>query len=203
MLCPTGLRLCDAGEALQATGCEPLQAEVARRGRFMARFHRDTLTPALAAPDSPFNGVSIDLNGLGWALGACTSRAFATRGPRKPRALLPLIDMCNHSFGANCDIQMRKDGGVELVATRMLPAGQQLLLNYGAMDSHTYLLDYGFVDHENPHDHVLIHVTPDTALVRSGLRATQAHSCVNCTGKFNLRQSKCTPYCTANVRFAP
>ena len=60
---------CRAGEALQATGYQPLQEEVARRGRFMAGFHRDILAPACAAPDDPFQGVSVDLNGIGaWPL---------------------------------------------------------------------------------------------------------------------------------------
>ena len=67
-LCPDIAR-CDsslfAGEALQATGYQPLQAEVARRGRFMAGFRRDVLSPACANPDGPFQGVSIDLNGVG------------------------------------------------------------------------------------------------------------------------------------------
>lgn len=31
-----------------------------------------------------------------------TSRAFRVRGPDKPAAQLPLIDMCNHSFAPNC-----------------------------------------------------------------------------------------------------
>jgi hypothetical protein len=59
-----------AGDALQMTRSAPLQAEVARRGRFMASFHRDVLAPLLAAPDSPFGNVRIDLNGLG-ALSHC------------------------------------------------------------------------------------------------------------------------------------
>ena len=51
----------------------------------------------------------------GWALGAVTSRAFRTRGPKHPAALLPLIDMCNHSFEPNCQLQPTPSGGVKLV----------------------------------------------------------------------------------------
>lgn len=40
----------------------------------------------------------------GWALGVVSSRAFATRGPSQPSALLPLIDMCNHCFEPNVEV---------------------------------------------------------------------------------------------------
>ena len=35
-----------------------------------------------------------------------TSRAFRVRGPHKPAAQLPLIDMCNHSFAPNCQARL-------------------------------------------------------------------------------------------------
>ena len=35
-----------------------------------------------------------------------TSRAFRVRGPDKPAAQLPLIDMCNHSFAPNCQARL-------------------------------------------------------------------------------------------------
>lgn len=40
----------------------------------------------------------------GWALSVTSSRAFRVRGPGHPAALLPLIDMCNHSFAPNCEV---------------------------------------------------------------------------------------------------
>lgn len=93
----------------------------------------------------------------GWALGVVTSRAFATDGPGKPRSLLPLIDIANHSFSNhNCDIDKRQGGTMVLVSTKAIPAGSDLLLNYGALDNHTLLLDYGFMDPNNPFDHMIL-----------------------------------------------
>jgi SET domain len=95
-----------------------------------------------------------------------TSRAFAVRGPRRPRALLPAIDMCNHSFAPNCDISKDAGGAVMLATTRAVAAGEQLLLSYGALDNHTLLLDYGFCVPDNPFDNVALNVSPAALLVR-------------------------------------
>ena len=55
---------------------------------------------------------------VGWALAVVTSRAFRTRGPNHPAALLPLIDMANHSFDANCEVLPTQAGGVGLFSKR-------------------------------------------------------------------------------------
>jgi hypothetical protein len=102
----------------------------------------------------------------GWALAATTSRAFAVDGVGKPRAMLPVIDMCNHSFSPNCDISKEADGTIKLVAECDIASGQQLLLSYGALDNHTLLLDYGFCVPENPYDNVALNVSIDFILVR-------------------------------------
>ena len=102
----------------------------------------------------------------GWALGVVTSRAFATEGPGKPRSLLPLIDIANHSFvNKNCDIDKRQGGTMVLVAKKAIPAGSELLLSYGALDNHTLLLDYGFMDPENPFDNMVLAFDVDQLLV--------------------------------------
>ena len=76
-----------------------------------------------------------------------TSRAFAIGGPNQPRAMLPVIDMCNHhGRDANCDLRRESDGAMVLEATQAVPPDHELLLNYGALDNHTLLLDYGFVE---------------------------------------------------------
>lgn len=102
----------------------------------------------------------------GWALGAVTSRAFATDGPEKPRSLLPLIDIANHSFAhMNCDIDKRQGGTMVLLATKAIPAGSDLLLSYGALDNHTLLLDYGFMDPDNPFDNMVLSFDIEQLLV--------------------------------------
>jgi hypothetical protein len=56
---------CAAADAVKYLWYSPLQAELARRGRFMAAFYRDVLEPATKGSGGPFNGVAIDLSGLG------------------------------------------------------------------------------------------------------------------------------------------
>lgn len=53
----------------------------------------------------------------GWALAVVSSRAFRVAGPQAPAALLPLIDMANHSFEPNCEV-LPVPGGVAMVAKR-------------------------------------------------------------------------------------
>jgi hypothetical protein len=58
-------RLCVAANAIKALWYAPLQAELAKRGRFMAKFHREAMAPKSKGFGGVFNGVTIDLNGLG------------------------------------------------------------------------------------------------------------------------------------------
>lgn len=48
--------------------------------------------------------MGLSVRTAGWALAMTTSRAFRVRGPQHPAALLPLIDMSNHSFAPNCEV---------------------------------------------------------------------------------------------------
>lgn len=70
--------------------------------------------------DHPFGGQEIDASALGWAMSAVSSRAFRLYGSKHPDGtrddapmLLPLIDMCNHSFGANAKIVQEKEASNE------------------------------------------------------------------------------------------
>jgi len=58
------------------------------------------------------------LKTAGWGLAAVTSRAFRVRGPTHPAALLPLVDMANHSFTPNAEVVPGRDGGVVMLAKR-------------------------------------------------------------------------------------
>lgn len=51
--------------------------------------------------------------------------------------------MCNHAFGkaANCKISPMP-GGVRLVTRRALAAGEECLIDYGALSNDFLLLDY-------------------------------------------------------------
>lgn len=67
------------------------------------------------------------------------------RGPEHPAALLPLIDMANHSFTPNATVLPDGGGGVRMTALRNIPRGSPVLLDYGKLSNDFLLLDYGFV----------------------------------------------------------
>jgi hypothetical protein len=75
------------------------------------------LAPLPGTGADPF-GAPVEINALGWALAVVSSRAFRTRGPSQPAAMLPLVDMCNHSFDPNCEVLPSKGGGIALVAKK-------------------------------------------------------------------------------------
>lgn len=52
-----------------------------------------------------------------------------------------------------------------LVATKAIEAGSDLLLSYGALDNHTLLLDYGFMDPDNPFDNMVLSFDIEQLLV--------------------------------------
>lgn len=52
-----------------------------------------------------------------------TSRAFRVRGPSRPAALLPLVDLANHSFDPNAEVVPGGRGGVAMVAKRQVRWG--------------------------------------------------------------------------------
>ena len=68
--------------------------------------------------------------------------------------MLPLIDLCNHSFQPNCEIRHVQSGTVEMRTRHPVAAGQPLLLSYGDLSNDFLLLDYGFLVDGNPHDTV-------------------------------------------------
>lgn len=74
-------------------------------------------------PEDPFGGCRVDLNAMGWALAAVSSRAFRTRGPAHPAAMLPLVDMANHSFDPNVEV-LPVEGGVGLFARKKVGGGR-------------------------------------------------------------------------------
>ena len=80
--------------------------------------------------------------------------------------MLPVIDMCNHSFAANCDLRKEDDGSMVLFTCKPIMSGEQLLLSYGKLDNHTLLLDYGFLVHDNPFDNIAVLFDVDAIKVR-------------------------------------
>ena len=66
-------------------------------------WERDTAEASYCALGRcPFYGQDVNSSSLGWAMSAASSRAFRLHG--EIPMLLPLIDMCNHSFNPNARI---------------------------------------------------------------------------------------------------
>lgn len=80
--------------------------------------------------DHPFGGQELNASSLGWAMSAVSSRAFRLHGKKLAAGtrngvpmMLPLIDMCNHSFNPNAQIIQEEDD-LQL----LIKAGPNLLL---------------------------------------------------------------------------
>ena len=85
----------------------PTTDKVNKRCRFLLGFEKDvkSVLEDLDPGDHPFCGQVVNASSLGWAMSAVSSRAFRTDIPM----LLPLIDMCNHSFEPNALIVQEKN----------------------------------------------------------------------------------------------
>lgn len=87
--------------------------QVNKRCRFLLDFEKEVTRQVgeLKLQDHPFGGADVDASSLGWAMSAVSSRAFRLHGKALQNGnrgdvpmMLPLIDMCNHSFNPNAEI---------------------------------------------------------------------------------------------------
>lgn len=92
--------------------------QVNKRCRFLLDFEQEVRRAVVnLTPDKhPFGGQEVDASSLGWAMSAVSSRAFRLYGNKHPDGIhidipmmLPLIDMCNHSFDPNARIVQEQD----------------------------------------------------------------------------------------------
>ncbi|KAL3751176.1 hypothetical protein ACJRO7_012057 [Eucalyptus globulus] len=143
---------------------------VNKRCRFLLDFEKEVKNGIsdFNMKDHPFGGQDINASSLGWAMSAVSSRAFRLYGKKSLAGaysdvpmMLPLIDMCNHSFDPNARIVQEQGEeqpemlvkGFDLVSN--LVFGDQsfpTLLNYGCLSNDLFLLDYGFVIPSNRYD---------------------------------------------------
>lgn len=91
-----------------------------KRCRFLLDFEKEVNCSLenLKPDDHPFGGRNVDASSLGWAMSAVSSRAFRLHGKKLSDGtnnyvpmMLPLIDMCNHSFSPNSQIVQEQDAG--------------------------------------------------------------------------------------------
>lgn len=95
------------------------------------------------------------IRSAGWGLGTASSRAFRI-GPKGEPAMLPLIDLCNHSFSPNCRLERQEDGTAVLVSIAPIPEDTPLTISYGRLSNTDLLQDYGFIVEGNPNDALLL-----------------------------------------------
>uniref|UniRef100_A0A0D9VKP2 SET domain-containing protein n=1 Tax=Leersia perrieri TaxID=77586 RepID=A0A0D9VKP2_9ORYZ len=145
------------GEDIKNLQYAPLLQQVNKRCRFLLEFENEVKHKLGSVPleDHPFCGQDVNSSSLGWAMSAASSRAFRLHG--EIPMLLPLIDMCNHSFNPNAKIV--QEGNVDspdmlVVAETKIGQNAAVTLNYGCYPNDFFLLDYGFVITSNPHDQV-------------------------------------------------
>ncbi|KAK1308422.1 hypothetical protein QJS10_CPA09g00388 [Acorus calamus] len=157
-----------SGEDIKNLQYAPIVHQVNKRCRFLLDFEREieNMLTDVAMEDHPFGGQEIYASSLGWAMSAVSSRAFRLHGNILPNGsqadipmMLPLIDMCNHSFHPNARIVQEQDAGnsrmlVKVVAETQIEQDTPILLNYGSLNNDLFLLDYGFVVPSNPHDFI-------------------------------------------------
>ncbi|KAK1279145.1 hypothetical protein QJS04_geneDACA018804 [Acorus gramineus] len=155
-----------SGEDIKNLQYAPIVHQVNKRCRFLLDFEREieNMLTDVALEDHPFGGQEITASSLGWAMSAVSSRAFRLHGNVLPDGsqadipmMLPLIDMCNHSFHPNARIVQEQDAGNSMmlvVAETQIEQDTPILLNYGSLNNDLFLLDYGFVVPSNPHDFI-------------------------------------------------
>ncbi|KAG4999280.1 hypothetical protein JHK87_020352 [Glycine soja] len=153
-----------SGEDIKNLHYAPILHQVNKRCRFLLDFEREVKRALVSlTPDKhPFGGQEVDASSLGWAMSAVSSRAFRLYGEKDPNGIridipmmLPLIDMCNHSFNPNARIVQEQDTSnsrMQVVAETAIKEDDPLLLCYGCLNNDLFLLDYGFVMHSNPYD---------------------------------------------------
>ena len=118
-----------------------------------ARFVNDFASQRLAASESAaaFSSRAVGADAFGWAIAACSSRAFSIGGVR---TLCPLVDVGNHASkeDANCEVRGTAGGGLEVVARRPIALGEEIRYCYGELSNDDFLQDYGFLPSSNPDD---------------------------------------------------
>ncbi|KAL8142076.1 hypothetical protein V2J09_015108 [Rumex salicifolius] len=154
------------GDDIKNLQYAPILHQVNKRCRFLLEFGNEVQQALenVEPADHPFEGLHVDASSLGWAMSAVSSRAFRLHGEMLPDGthkdipmMLPLIDMCNHSFNPNAKIIQDQDTErskmlVKVVSETDIRKDESLVLNYGCLSNDFFLLDYGFVIPANSYD---------------------------------------------------
>lgn len=147
---------------------EPVIYQINKRCKWLIEFHEKNEKLL----NEIFNNKEIDMNVFAWAFAIATSRAFKIK-EKDELSFLPLIDICNHSFNSNCNVDMigNKFGEIKLITTADVENGDMIYINYGNMSNDEYLLDYGFIIKNNPFDKIELKF--DMALIHDGRKLSK------------------------------
>jgi len=145
-----GLPLFFESDAIRLIEYPSVSHQIIKRCKWLLQFSEKELksSPSFS---------NIDANAFAWAFAAVTSRAFRPGGPTSPGTMLPLIDMCNHSFAPNARVVgTSRPGDLAMLASKDIQENEPILLSYGKLPNDFLLLDYGFVVDGNPYDTVTL-----------------------------------------------
>ena len=117
-----------------------------------------SITEALGAADR------FTIQEFTWAFCCVMSRAFTIKaGDRKTIALMPLLDLMNHSFSENCTYKFEEDG-CRISAVRTIGADEACSINYGNIGNQQLYPTYGFRIDGNPYNSAYIYFPSDRKL---------------------------------------
>lgn len=153
-------------EAVSLLAYPTARARLLKTAKFVASFGKEQLCGEAAA--EAFGGVTVDADAFGWAITACSSRAFMVSDGA--RVLCPVVDLGNHApkGEASCEVRGTAGGAIEVVALRAIAAGEEVSYCYGAsLSNDDFLLDYGFVPSHNAHDECSLAWEQSGALLQS------------------------------------
>lgn len=108
-----GLPIFFSQTAIQELHYPPLIAQIEKRCRWLMNLSEEDRKKICQQAG---NDQTPDANLVAWALAIVSSRAFRVHGENRPASMLPLIDLCNHRFYPNCEVQLSKkeDNSVQL-----------------------------------------------------------------------------------------
>jgi hypothetical protein len=150
----SGIPLFYTKNDIDALEYPPVSGQIVKRCRWVADYSNSAAVPGENIFGNDAKTV-LSPNMIGWALSSVTSRAFRPKGEGSEAAMLPLIDMCNHSFDPNAKVAgSRTTDELSMSSLREIRAGEDVLLSYGNLPNDFLLLDYGFVVENNPYDTV-------------------------------------------------
>ncbi|GFR41412.1 hypothetical protein Agub_g2095 [Astrephomene gubernaculifera] len=110
-----------------------------------------------------------------WATCAVASYSFIL-GDDKYQAMVPVWDLLNHITGA-VNVRLHhcaRRHVLQMLATRDIRAGEELVNNYGELSNAELLRGYGFVERSNRNNHVQVPLALLMRVVRQELQQEQA-----------------------------